>query len=163
MDETKGRDMAELKDRLKADLVTAMKARDEQAKSTLRMVIAAIGVEEVAGDAARELSGAEEQAVVTKEVAKRRDSAQAYTDGGRPELAQKETAEAEFLQQYLPAPLTQDELDQIVAEEVAAAEAAAGEKPTMKQMGAIVKAVNARVAGRAQGAVVAGKVKASLA
>lgn len=154
--------MAELKDRLKADLVTAMKARDEAAKSTLRMAIAAIGVEEVAGTEARGLSEAEEQAVLTKEVSKRRDSAQAYADGGRPELAEKETSEAKFLGQYLPAPLTEDELDAIVAEEVAAAEQAAGEPPTMRQMGTIVKAVNARVAGRAQGAQVAAKVKGSL-
>lgn len=153
--------MAELKDRLKTDLVAAMKAKDEAAKSTIRMVIAAIGVEEVAGDQARELSAAEEQAVLTKEVSKRRDSAQAYTDGGRPELAEKETAEADFLQQYLPEPLTDDQIDQIVAEEVGAAEAQLGERPTMKQMGAIVRAVNARVPG--QGAVVAAKVKARLA
>ena len=154
--------MAELKDRLKADLVTAMKARDDAAKSNLRMAIAAIGVEEVAGDTARALSIEEETAVVTKEVSKRKDSAQAYAEGGRAELAQKELSEAEFLQQYLPAPLTEDELDQIVADEVAAAEEAAGEKPTMKQMGGIVKAVNARAAGRAQGSLVAAKVKASL-
>lgn len=155
--------MAELKDRMKVDLVTAMKAKDDAAKSNLRMAIAAIGVEEVAGASARALTNDEEIAIVTKEVSKRRDSAQAYTDGGRPELAAKETSEAEFLQQYLPAPLTDDELDVIVAEEVAAAQAAAGEKPTMKQMGGIVKAVNARVAGRAQGGKVAAKVKASLA
>lgn len=154
--------MAELKDRLKADLVTAMKAKDDAAKSNLRMAIAAIGVEEVAGDSARALTNDEEIAIVTKEVSKRRDSAQAYTDGGRPELAAKEAGEAEFLQQYLPAPLTEDELDAIVAEEVAAAEAAAGEKPTMKQMGTIVKAVNARVAGRAQGGTVAAKVRSRL-
>ena len=85
--------MAELKDRLKADLVTAMKARDEAAKSNLRMAIAAIGVEEVAGEQARALTEAEEQAVLTKEVSKRRDSAQAYADGNRPELAERILAE----------------------------------------------------------------------
>lgn len=155
--------MAALKDRLKADLIPAMKARDEAAKSNIRMALAAIANEEVAGAQARELTEAEELAILTKEVNKRRESAQAYTDGGRDELAAKESAEAEFLSQYLPAPLTEDELDAIVAEEVAAAEAAAGERPTMKQMGQIVKAVNARAAGRAQGAEVARKVKASLA
>ncbi|MCT1459943.1 GatB/YqeY domain-containing protein [Aestuariimicrobium sp. p3-SID1156] len=154
--------MGVLKDRLKADLVTAMKARDEAAKSNLRMAIAAIGVEEVAGASARELSEAEEIGVLTKEVSKRRDSAEAYAAGGRPELAEKENSEAEFLSQYLPAPLTEDELDQIVAEEVAAAEASLGEKPGMKQMGQVVKAVNTRVAGRAPGAQVAAKVRASL-
>ena len=155
--------MGELKDRLKTDLVTAMKAKDDFAKSTLRMAIAAIGVEEVAGASARQLTDAEETSVVTKEVSKRRDSAQAYAEGGRPELADKETREAEFLQEYLPAPLTEEELDRIVAEELAAAETSGGEKPTMKQMGMIVKAVNGRVAGRAQGSVVAAKVRAQLA
>lgn len=155
--------MGALKDRLKTDLVTAMKARDEAAKSNLRMAIAAIANEEVAGKEARQLDDSEEMAVITKEVAKRRDSAQAYAEGGRQELADKESSEAEFLSQYLPAPLTEAELDEIVAQAIAAAEQAAGEKPTMKQMGAIVKAVNARVAGRAQGAQVAAKVRAGLA
>ena len=68
-----------------------------------------------------------------------------------------------MIARYLPAMLGDDELDALVAEELAAAEAAAGEKPTMRQMGAIMKAVNARVAGRADGSAVAAKVKAALA
>ena len=155
--------MGDLKNRLKADLVTAMKARDEAAKSNLRMAIAAIANEEVAGKQAHELSDAEELQVITKEVNKRRDSAEAYAAGGRPELAAKETSEAEFLTRYLPAPLTSEELDAIVAEELAAVEADLGEKPGMKQMGTVVKAVNGRVAGRAQGKEVAARVRAALA
>lgn len=154
--------MAGLKDRLRADRVAAMKARDEIAKSTLGMALTAVQVEEVAGEAARELSDDEVLKVLAREVAKRKDSAQAYTDGKRPELADKELAEAAVLQAYLPAALTEDELDALVAQEVAAAAASLGEAPAMKQMGQIIKAVNARAQGRAEGAVVAAKVRAAL-
>ena len=155
--------MAELKDRLIADRDEARKARDEVVKNTLIMALTAITTEEKAGDVARELSDDEVLKVLTREVAKRKDSAQAYTDGKRPELAEKELAEAAVLQAYLPAALTEAELDTLVAEEVAAAAATLGEAPTMKQMGLVIKAVNGRAQGRAEGAVVAAKVRAALA
>ncbi len=155
--------MSEFSDRLRADLVAAMKAHDELTKSTLRMAVAAIKNEQVAGKEARELSDAEVLGVLNREVAKRRDSAEAYTAGNRPELAEKELAEIEVLQRYLPAALTDAELDAIVTEEVAAAAAQLGSAPTMRQMGLVIKAVNARAAGRAEGATVAAKVKAALA
>ncbi|CAL8978468.1 putative protein YqeY [Propionicimonas sp. T2.31MG-18] len=154
--------MSELADRMQADLVAAMKARDDLVRSTLRMAMTAIKNEEVAGTEARELSDNEVLGVLNREVAKRRDSAEAYTAGNRPELAEKELAEVEVLQRYLPAALTDAELDAIVAEEVAAAAARAGEALTMRQMGLVIKAVNARAAGRAEGAKVAAKVKAAL-
>lgn len=154
--------MSELADRMQADLVAAMKARDDLVRSTLRMAMTAIKNEEVAGTEARELSDNEVLGVLNREVAKRRDSAEAYTAGNRPELAEKELAEVEVLQRYLPATLTDAELDAIVAEEVAAAAAQAGEALTMRQMGLVIKAVNARAAGRAEGAKVAAKVKAAL-
>ena len=155
--------MGALKTQLKTDLVTAMKAHDDQAKTTIRLALSAIGTEEVAGDEARELTDAEELQVVSKELAKRKDSAEAYTAGGRPELAEKELAEAAFLQTYLPAALSDDEIKTIVDEELAAAEAATGEKPTMRQIGVVMKAVTARTQGRADGKVVSGLVKAALA
>lgn len=155
--------MGEIKDQLRKDLAAAMRAKDELTKTTLRSGIAAIQTEEVAGEAARELNRDEEIAVLTKAVRQRRDSAEAYADGGRPELAEHELAEAEVLKRYLPAPLTESELAQLVAEEVAAAAAEAGQKPTMKQMGAIVRKVNERAAGRAEGKAVAAVVKAALA
>ena len=155
--------MSELSDRLQTDMVTAMKARDAATLSTLRMTIAAIKNEQVRGLEARVLSEVEVVGVLNREVAKRRDSAEAYTSGNRPELAAKELQEVEVLQRYLPTALTDDELDAIVAEEVAAAAASIGGAPTMKQMGLVIKAVNARAAGRAEGAKVAAKVKAALA
>lgn len=155
--------MAELKDRLRADRLAAMKARDELAKSTLGMALSAIQLEEVAGEVARELSDDEVLKVLTREAAKRKDSAEAYSAGNRPELAEKELAEAAILQAYLPAALSEAELDTLVAEEVAAAAAALGEQPTMKQMGQVIKAVNARAQGRAEGALIAAKVRSALA
>ena len=126
------------------------------------MTIAAIMNEQVAGKEARVLSEVEVVGVLNREVAKRRDSAEAYTAGHRPELAAKELSEVEVLQRYLPASLTDDELDAIVAEEVSAAAVSLGAAPSMRQMGLVIKAVNARAAGRAEGAKVAAKVKAAL-
>lgn len=151
--------MAALKDTLRSDLTTSMKARDTFRTGVLRMVLAAIQTEEVAGTSARELSGEEELAIVGREVRKRKESAELYTTGNRPELAAKELDEVELLNTYLPAGLSEAELDAIVAEEVAAA----GEGVSMKQMGQVIKAVNARAKGRAEGGVIAAKVKAALA
>lgn len=152
-----------LEETLHQDMVAAMKARDSALVTTLRMAIGALKNEKVAGKEARQLSEADEVAVLQREVRSRRDSAQAYTDGMRPELAAKELAEVDILSRYLPAMLSDAELDAIVAEEVATAAASAGGAPGMRQMGAVMKAVNARVAGRAEGSAVAAKVRAALA
>lgn len=149
--------MAELKDRLRADMIASMKAKQADTTKVLRAVLAAIATEEVSGEAAHELTETQEQAIVTRQVRQRRDSAEAYAAGGRQDLADAELAEAEILQTYLPKPLTDDELQALVEEEVAAA----GEV-TMKQMGQVIKAVNARAAGRADGGKVAAAVKARL-
>ncbi|MGB7962183.1 MAG: GatB/YqeY domain-containing protein [Propionicimonas sp.] len=155
--------MAVLKDRLRADRVAAMKARDVVVKDTLAMALTAIQLEEVSGDFARELSDDEVLAVLTREVAKRKDSAEAYAAGHRQDLVDSELAEAEVLQSYLPARLTDFEVDELVAEEVAAAAATLGAQPTMRQLGLVIKAVNVRAQGRADGASIAAKVKAALA
>lgn len=149
--------MAELKDRLRADMIASMKARQADTTKVLRAVLAAITTEEVSGDAAHELTAEQELAVVTKQVRQRRDSAEAYATGGRPELAETELAEAEVLKAYLPTPLTDAELIALVEAEVSAA----GEV-TLKQMGPLIKAVNAKAAGRAEGGRVAAAVKSRL-
>lgn len=154
--------MGTVEDRLHDDMVAAMKARNTVLTTTLRMGIGALKNEKVAGKEARELTQDEEIAVLQREVRSRKDSAQAYTDGGRPELAAKELAEIEVLSAYLPSMLSDAELDAIVAEEIAAAAQVSGEAPTMRQMGAIIKAVNGRASGRAEGKTVAAKVKAAL-
>ena len=138
--------MGTLEDRLHQDMITAMKARDTVLTTTLRMGIGALKNEKVAGKEARELTEADELKVLTSEVSKRKDSAEAYTAGNRPELAAKELAEAELLQAYLPARLTEAEVDALVARAVADAAAASGERPTMKQMGQVIKSVNAEAA-----------------
>ena len=112
--------MAALKDTLRSDLTTSMKARDTFRTGVLRMVLSAIQTEEVAGASARELTEDEERGILGREVRKRKESAELYTAGNRPELAEKELAEVELLGAYLPTALTEAEVDAIVAEEVAA-------------------------------------------
>ncbi len=155
--------MSDVAQQLQADLVVAMKAGDDLTRSTLRMALAAIKTEEVAGKQARELSDAEVLGVLNREVAKRRDSAEAYTAGNRPELAAKELAEVELLQRYLPAPLSEAEVSAIIAEALDQVAGEVGERPGMKQMGLVMKLVTPRVAGRAEGATVAAAVRAALA
>lgn len=150
--------MPELKPRLQADLNTAMKARDEITTATLRMTLTAITNEEVAGKAARELSDAEVIKVLGREAKKRREAAEAYDAAGRPELAARERAEGVVLDTYLPAPLTDDELRDLVSAAVAESGATAP-----NQMGAVMKVVTPRVAGRADGKRVSDEVRRQLA
>lgn len=153
--------MGATKVQLKADLVDALRAKDEFAKSNIRSLMAAITTQEVAGDTARELSDAEELDVVVKEQRKRKDSAETYADAGRMDLADKEAAESEFIARYLPVPLSRDEVQAMVASEVEAVRAS-GETPSMKHMGALVKAVNAKASGRTEGKLVAELVRGAL-
>jgi uncharacterized protein YqeY len=149
--------MGELKDRLKDDLTTSMKARDELRTATLRMALTALGNEEVAGKAARALSADEERTVLTREAKKRREAAAAFRSGGADERAARELAEEEVLSAYLPAQLSDDELSVLVAEAVAASGATGP-----SAMGAVMKAVGPKVAGRAEGGRVAAAVRAAL-
>lgn len=155
--------MAELSDRITADMVAAMKSGDVVTRDTLRMVITAYRNEQVAGKTKQDLDDATELRLLTKEVAKRKESVEIYTANGRPELAAKEQAEIEVLQRYLPAELDEAELDRIVADAVAAVAADLGEKPGPRQMGLVMKIVSPKIAGRADGAAVAAKVRAALA
>jgi hypothetical protein len=150
--------MAAFKDRLKTELVTAMKARDELTTATLRMVLAAVGVEEVAGKSARELSDDEVLAVVGREAKKRREAATAFDEAGRTELADRERAEGTVLDAYLPAQLGDEELVALV--QAAVTEAGATEP---RQMGQVMKVLQPQVAGRAEGGRVAAEVKRQLA
>jgi uncharacterized protein YqeY len=149
-----------LKDRLRSDLTAAMRARDAVRAGTIRMALTAVTSEEKAGDAARELSDDEVVGVLGKEAKKRRESATAYDDAGRPELADRERAELAVLTEYLPEQLDDDEIAAIVTEEVAAA--GADGATGMPAMGRVMKAVQSRVAGRADGKRVAAEVRARL-
>lgn len=155
--------MAELKERLRADLSGAIKARDATTVATLRMALAAVSTEEVAGTAARELSDGEVVAVLAREAKKRREAAEAFAGAGRDELAAQERAEGEVLAGYLPAQLGDDELAALVAEAVDEVAAATGQRPGPKQMGQVMKAATAKVAGRAEGRRVSAAARAALA
>ncbi|MEV6671091.1 GatB/YqeY domain-containing protein [Streptomyces sp. NPDC051162] len=153
--------MTTLKSRLHDDLTNAIKARDELRSSTLRLTLSAIAYEETAGKTARELSDDEVQKVITREAKKRREAADAFDKGGRAESAERERAEGEVLAEYLPKQLSDEELSSIVAEAVAEAKAGGAEGP--RAMGAVMKIVNPKVAGRAEGGRVAAEVKRLLA
>ena len=150
--------MPELKDRLRTDLPTAMKARDELRTATLRMVLAAVTAEEVAGKEARELSDDEVQAVLRREAKKRREAAEAFTGAGRAEQAERERAEEGVVAGYLPAQLADADLAALVADVVTRTGASG-----MKDMGRVMGAVQADVAGRAEGGRVAAEVRRQLA
>ena len=150
--------MGALKDQLQADLTAAIKGQDELTRATLRMVLTAIGNEEVAGAAARELSDDEELKVVAREAKKRREAAEAFTQGGAADRAERELAEEKVISAYLPAQLSDDELAALVAEALAETGASGPQA-----MGQVMKAVNPKVAGRAEGGRVAAAVKAALA
>lgn len=150
--------MSTIKERLQTDLTAAMRSRDELRTATIRMALTAITNAEVAGKQARKLSDDEVTAVLTKEAKKRREAAQAFRDGGREDRAQREDAEAVVLADYLPEPLSDDELARLV--DAAIAETGA-ESP--RDMGKVMKLVQPQVAGRADGSKVAAAVKARLA
>ncbi|MFP3988842.1 GatB/YqeY domain-containing protein [Streptomyces sp. E11-3] len=153
--------MTTLKAQLKEDLTAAIRERDELRSSTLRLTLAAITKEEVAGTSARELSDDEVLKVITKEAKKRREAAEAFAGGGRAEQAEREKAEGEILAVYLPKQLSDAELDAIVAQAVEEAKAAGAEGP--RAMGQVMKIVNPKVAGQAEGGRVAAAVKKLLA
>ena len=152
--------MTSLKDTLKSDLTAAMKAGDDMLKSTLRMTIAAVMNAEVAGNEAVELTDDQVLKILQAESKKRLESAEIYQQAGRTEAATQELAEAEILARYLPAAMSDDELQIIVTEEVAAAVAAGNEGA--KAMGLVVKAVRARAGTSADGAKIAALVKSAL-
>ncbi|MDX3361052.1 GatB/YqeY domain-containing protein [Streptomyces griseoaurantiacus] len=153
--------MTTLKSKLQADLNAAIKARDELRSSTLRLTLAAITKEEVAGTEKRELSDEEITKVITREAKKRREAAEAFAQGGRPEQAERERAEGEVLAVYLPKQLSDEELRAIVVQAVEEARAAGAEGP--RAMGQVMKIVNPKVAGQAEGGRVAALVKQVLA
>ncbi|MGW2188154.1 GatB/YqeY domain-containing protein, partial [Streptomyces sp. NPDC001719] len=141
--------MTTLKSRLHDDLTNAIKARDELRSSTLRLTLSAIAYEETAGKTARELSDDEVQKVIAREAKKRREAADAFDKGGRADSAERERAEGEVLAEYLPKQLSDEELTAIVTDAVAEAKAGGAEGP--RAMGAVMKIVNPKVAGRAEG------------
>ena len=149
--------MAELKERLRADLNAAMRARDQVRMRTLRMALSSITNEEVAGASARQLSDEEVMKVLTREARKRREAAEAFGAAGRADQAAAERAEGEVLAGYLPAQLSDDELSALVAAAIAETGASG-----VSGMGQVMKTLTPQIAGRADGARVAAEVRRRL-
>jgi uncharacterized protein YqeY len=147
-----------LKERLRDDLTEAIRSRDEITSGTIRMVLTAITNEEVSGKSARELTEAEVITVLSREAKKRREAAEAFDAGARPEKAALERAEGDVIAKYLPVQLSDAELEQMIKDAIAetGASGPAG-------MGLVMKALSPRIAGRADGATVSAAVKAALA
>ena len=146
-----------LKEKLQADLTEAIRGRDEVKSGTIRMLLSAITNEEVAGKAAKVLTDAEIITVLSRETKKRREAVEAFTAAKRDDLANKEKAEAAVIAQYLPEQLSEAEIKKIIADAIAVTNAVgpAG-------MGLVMKVLQPKIAGKADGGVVSALVKAAL-
>jgi uncharacterized protein YqeY len=149
--------MTQLKARLRSDLTDAMKQRDELTTATLRMLLTAVSTEEVSGSAARELADDEVLKVVNREAKKRREAAEAFSNAGRSEQAERELAEETVLARYLPTQLEDAELTELVAETIRETGASGP-----RQLGLVMKSLSPKVAGRADGKRISEEVRRQL-
>lgn len=147
-----------LKEKLQNDLTDAMRSRDELRSSTIRMVLTAIKNEEVSGKEARELSDSEIITVLSREAKKRREAAEAFEQAGANDRAATEKAEGGVIAEYLPKQLSESEIKDLIAAAIKESGAA-----TPAQMGLVMKALQPKIAGKADGALVSSLVKAALA
>ncbi len=152
--------MTDLKAHLQSDLTAAIRSRDELTAATLRMALAAITTQEVAGRTSRTLTETEVSAVLVKEAKMRREAAAAFRDAGRLDLAEREEAELGVLNRYLPEPLTESEVRAMVADAVS--RAADSGITGMPAMGRIMKELTPRTAGRFDGGALAALVRGAL-
>ena len=147
-----------LKAKLRADLTESIRSKNELRSSTIRMILTAITNEEVSGKEAKVLTDAEVITVLTREAKKRREAAEAFEQGGAPDRSQREIAEGEVIAEYLPSPLSQDELNSLISEAISATGA---QGPS--GMGVVMKYLQPKVVGRADGVNVSNAVKTALA
>jgi uncharacterized protein YqeY len=154
--------MTTLKERLHSDVVVHMKDRNKVALTTVRNVLGEIETREKSGKTPIELDDAQVTGLLQKEAAKRRDTARIYTEAGEEDRAAAEIAEAEVIEAYLPQPLSAGEVEAIVDEAIDALKAD-GAELSMRQMGAVMKPVTAKVAGRFDGKAVSEIVRSRLA
>ena len=146
-----------LKEKLQNDLTEAMRARDEVRSSTIRMILTAIKNEEVSGKEARELSDAEVITVLSREAKKRREAAEAFEQAGAKDRADMEKAEGVVISEYLPVQLSESEIKEMINAAIAETGATGPQ-----QMGLVMKSIQPKIAGRADGGVVSSLVKAAL-
>ncbi len=146
-----------LKEKLQNDLTAAMRSRDEVKSSTIRMVLTAIKNEEVSGKEARDLTDAEIITVLSREAKKRREAAEAFEQAGAADRAAAEKAEGVVIAEYLPKQLSESEVKELIAAAIAETGAAGP-----AQMGLVMKSLQPKIAGKADGGLVSGLVKAAL-
>ena len=146
-----------IKETLQADLTEAIRGRNEIVSGTIRMVLTAITNEEVSGKSARVLEDAEIITVLSREAKKRREAADAFRDAGHADRSERETSEGKIITEYLPAQLSEDEVKKIIADAIAETGATGP-----SGMGLVMKAIQPKVAGKADGGTVSGLVKAAL-
>jgi uncharacterized protein YqeY len=151
--------MPTFKERLREELTASMKARNELRSSTLRMVLTAITNAEVSGKQARMLSDDDVTGVLASESKKRREAATAFDDAHRPELADKERAEAAIIAEFLPEPMTAAEISSLVTATIA--ELGVG-GDGMRAMGRVMGVITPQVKGRADGGAVSAEVRRQL-
>ncbi len=146
-----------LKETLQSDLTEAIRSRDELSSGTIRMVLTAITNEEVSGKSARVLTDAEIITVLSREAKKRREAAEAFADAGRPDRAEQETNEGKVISKYLPEQLSEDAIKQMIADAIAETGATGP-----SGMGQVMKSIQPKIAGKADGGLVSTLVKAAL-
>lgn len=153
-----------ISERVNADIITAMKAKDEHRLTTLRMVKSALKSKEI--DKREPLTEPEQAAVLSTLLKQRRESVESFTKGGRPELAEKEQAEIGMIETYMPQAASEDQIREIVESAIAHLAASGGTRPGPRDMGAAMKVIQQRILAtglRADGKVVSDMVKAELA
>ena len=146
-----------LKEKLQSDLTQSMRDRNELRSGTIRMVLTAIKNEEVSGKEARELSDAEVITVLSREAKKRREAAEAFEQAGAKDRADIEKAEGEIIATYLPAQLSESEIKDLITAAIAETGASGPQ-----QMGLVMKSIQSKIAGRADGGLVSSLVIAAL-
>jgi uncharacterized protein YqeY len=146
-----------LKEKLQSDLTDAIRSKDGVKSGTIRMLLAAITNEEVAGKSAKVLSDAEVVTVLSREAKKRREAVEAYTNAKRDDLANKEKEEAAVIALYLPEQLSEADIKKLITDAIAETNAVgpAG-------MGLVMKVLQPKIAGKADGGLVSSLVKAAL-
>jgi hypothetical protein len=151
-------------EKIGADIIAAMKARQEHRLTTLRMVKSALRSKEI--DKRQPLTDAEQAQVLTTLLKQRRDSVESFTKGNRPELAAREKAEIDMIEAYMPRAASEDQLRDLVVAAIAQLAATSGQQPTPREMGAVMKLAQQQIQAaslRADGRLVSELVKAELA
>ena len=146
-----------LKETLQSDLTEAIRSRDEMSSGTIRMVLSAITNEEVSGKSARVLTDAEIITVLSREAKKRREAAEAFAEAGRADRATAEIEEGKVIARYLPEQLSEADLKKMIADAIAETRATGP-----SGMGQVMKLIQPKIAGKADGGLVSTLVKAAL-